>query len=204
VPYAGRVVVQTPTLREQVAGFESVWTRRLIILGATAKITYDDDRAVFDIYSREPVSLDHVAQQLVDPGGWQLDRYAADGALITWLPPSIGCECSARVRVSYDAHVLCAMTQERVYDVTRPGARTTLPGQLRWRARLPDGRSVITQPPADRGKCPDDGVWPDSVMFQLPLGMSREESIGVVLALAGGSLPDSPRVVSLSPVRGTP
>src|SRR5690606_11301235 len=53
VPYAGRIVLSTPELRDRVDSFASPWIRRLEILGLTAQITYDDDRAVFDVYGTD-------------------------------------------------------------------------------------------------------------------------------------------------------
>jgi hypothetical protein len=204
LPYVGRVVVETPALREQVEAYESAWTRRLMIVGATATITYDDDRAVVDVYSAQPTSLDRIASLLVDAGGWQLDSflYRSDGILVTWLPPTEGCACSGRVRVAIDRLVLCQMSNEGDHTLMRPGATATLFGKLRWLARRSDGTEMVTQAPSDRSHCPDKDIWPDSILFSLPAGLTDDMSIALVLGLAGGTLPQRPNIASVTPARG--
>lgn len=201
LPYAGRVVLASPALREQTEGFELAWNRRLQILGVTAHITYDDDRAVFDLYGLPPEALARIAGALVDPGGWSLDHARADGFVMTWLPPNATCDCSGRVRVAIDPHLLCGMLYEQ-HAVERPGARTELRGHVRWRARVGD-TEIDTERPAETHACPDKDVWPASIVLELPRGLSTEAGTGVVLALAGGSLPAAPRIEAVTPSTGS-
>lgn len=202
VPYDGRVVLSAGALREHVEAFASAWTRRLSILGATAHITYDDDRAVFDLYGGGPAALDRVAAALADPGGWTLDGRALDGGLVVWLPPTPACQCSGRVRVSIDPTFLCALV-DGDHVLARGGATTVLPGTIRWKARSFDKVIDLAQPDRSAG-CPTKDVWPDSITFDLPMTASHEAQLAIVLGLAGGLLPEVPRLDAVTPARGQP
>jgi len=200
VPYAGRIVISSGELRERVETYESVWTRRLEILGATAHITYDDDRAVIDVYGTD--ELDAVAAMLVDPGRWVLDGRPLDASLVVWLPPTPGCGCSGRVRVAANAAFLCALV-DGDHGLERGDMRYELRGTVRWKARSFDKVIDVAQPDRSAG-CPTKDVWPDSIVFDLPPTAERERQLALVLGLAGGSFPDAPHVDLVTPARGQP
>lgn len=184
-PHGARLVATTIALREEVDGFRDAWTRRLAILGARAHITYDDNRAVFDLESDRP--LDEIAAVLADRGGAWLDDRPVDGTAIAVLPPTASCACSARVRISLDPAWLCRMG-DGMHRLARDGRVTPLRGKVRWMQRRSDGVVEIDQPPG-MGTCPAPEIYPDSVMFALPPELSPAQQTQVVLALAGGTLP---------------
>ena len=195
-PYVGRIVLSTYALRDHVDDFKDTWTRRLAILGAGAHVTYDDTRAVFDVYGT--ANLEQTAKVLTDSGTWRLDDRELDGFVIAWLPPTASCGCSARVRVSLPSAWLCEMI-DGVHMLSRDGRTTALLGKVRWMARSIDKKTVVeVERPSSYEKCPTEDLYPASVMFALPPDLSPEEQTRVALGLGGGTLPEIPRIVSVT------
>jgi hypothetical protein len=89
IPYAGRIVLVAPSLPRRTEEFETAWWHRLSILGITARIVYDDTRAVFDIYGASAQEFSRLASELADPGGWRLrGNSLASGFISEWQPSS--------------------------------------------------------------------------------------------------------------------
>lgn len=194
VPYAGRIVLATDALRDRVDEFSTAWTRRLQILGLTAKVTYDDDRAVIDVYGAAAAQLERVAKVLADPGGYRLDGYAFDGIVETWLPSTPACNCSGRVRLSLDSSLLCALSNGD-QTVERNGVLARMQGTIFWAYK--DSDRYYAYPP-EPGACRGDTWWPDNMVLELPIGASSATNVDIVLALGGGSLPAIPRIASIT------
>ena len=198
VPYAGRIVLVTPELRERVDAYADAWTRRLGILGFEARVTYDDERAVFDIYGTPPDTLPAIAALLADRGAWYLDGKPHDGALVTWLGPTPDCDCSGRVRVQIDRVRMCELLSGE-HELVRLGATLRLRGKVYWRLAK---RDLYVDRPPGYSRCATEDYWPDNIVFELPPHASPTQRRDIVLALAGGSLPDAPRIAAVT--RGAP
>lgn len=187
--YAGRIVLATPRLRDEVDDFDRAWMRRLQILGVTANVTYDDDRAVFDIYGTDAQSLSGIATVLADPSGASIDGSPIDGALLRWLPGFDGCDCGGRAEIRLNQYLMCDMRNRSEYRLTRPGFEARLHG----RVILPpfELRDDIPQT-----MCPPSGAgyFPRSVLFDLPPDGNPTQ---IVLALGGGVLPEAPQILSV-------
>ena len=190
VPYTGRFALATDALRDQVDGFASAWTRRLAIMGLTSKITYDDNRAVFDIYGVSPAQLGPIAAKLADFGGFMLDGYFVDGALITWLQPDAACGCSGRIRVRFSDAVMCSLATRTTAVAGRDGHATPVVTRAFWRTEA-SPRYLDSPPgPGCNGETnASPRWWIDNIVIDLPLGATPEANLALVLGLAGGTLP---------------
>src|SRR5512142_1182525 len=102
--YAGRIVLSTAALPERVDAFETARCHRLSVLGLTARIAYDDTRAVFDIYGASPQQFASLPAVLADPGGWRLNGSRLyHGFVSEWLPATQGCNCASQLKVLLDS-----------------------------------------------------------------------------------------------------
>jgi hypothetical protein len=163
--------------------------RRLQVLGVTANVTYDDDRAVFDIYGVASDSLSGIATVLADQSGASIDGQPIDGALLRWVPGFDGCDCGGRAEVRLDPYLMCDMRNRSEFQLTRTGFQA----QLHARVIMPpfELRDDIPQT-----YCPSSGAgyFPRSVLFDLPPDGNPTQ---IVLALGGGVLPEAPQIVSV-------
>ncbi len=190
--FSGRITLGSSALRDEVERFDSTWMRRLEVLGLTTRVTYDDNRAVFDIYGADPATLRDVARALLDPGAWSLSRTWADGHLAWWSP------VSGRAYVYEDRRVLCDLRSASELVISRAGAAYRLPIQIRWTLAGTDGNVVDTGPPG--GECPTATVWPTGMVLQL--ATDRTDATNQLLAVAGGSLPAPAFLVGIEPAGG--
>ncbi len=187
--YAGRIVLATPSLRDEVEYFDRAWLRRLEILGVTAHVTYDDDRAVFDIYGVSADSLSGIATVLADPSQASIDNQPIDGALVRWVPGFDGCDCGGRVEVRLNQYQMCDMRDRTEFHLARTGFGAHL-----------QGRVIVKPPPLTSDTpqvlCPTSGAgyYPHSVLFDLPPDGNPTQ---IVLALGGGVLPGTAQIVSV-------
>jgi hypothetical protein len=188
-PYAGRIVLETPRLRGEVEYFDRVWLRRLEILGVTAQITYDEERAVFDLYGVAADSLSGIATVLADPSTASINGQPIDGALLRWLPGYDGCNCGGRAEVRLDQYQMCNMRDQSEFQLARTGFEARLHGRVI--VKPPDVGSLNPEP-----LCPTSGpgYYPWSVLFDLPPDGNPTQ---IVLALGGGALPGAARIVSV-------
>ncbi|HEY4056698.1 MAG TPA: hypothetical protein VGM39_08815 [Kofleriaceae bacterium] len=198
VAYAGRIILGTDALRDEVSLFADVWTRRIEIMNLTATITYDDNRAIVDVYGTTPATLPAIANVLADRGGARLDGRFVDGSVITWLPPTPECNCSGRVRVRIDPRLL-SLLQNGDQQVFYKDLRAMMRGTIYW-ATTTSSRYYV-EPPSDLG-CPGQQDqrscwWRDNIMFDLPPEATHDANVAIVLALGGGTLPDDPRILSI-------
>lgn len=196
-PYAGRIVLQTDELRDEVDHFASAWTRRLSILRATAKITYDDDRGIVDVYGT--VDLDFVARVLADPGGFALEGMQVDGDVTQWFPPDVTCGCSGRVWLALDPTQMCALSNG-VHMVSRNGMLGEVTTKRFW--AVTNSSRFFDAPPYPGGCRKENEYWIHHLLVGLPPGATQESNTQIVLALGGGTLPAVPRIASVT--RGAP
>lgn len=181
-------MLASDALRDQVEDFKEAWTRRLAILGVTAHVTYDDNRAVFDLTG--DFDVDEVAHALADATPATLDgQEILDGYALTWLPATAACACSSRVRVVLPRFGMCNLDGH--HELVRDGLRVPMLGRVRWMMKLAENKVVEIDPPTH---C-SETVYAESVMFALPPDLSQADQTRVVLALGGGRLPAWPRVV---------
>lgn len=188
-PYAGRIVLQTGALRDEVDQFASAWTRRLSILGATAKITYDDDRGVVDVYGT--VDLDFVARVLADPGGYSIDQMLVDGDVSDWFAPDITCGCSGRVWLELTTSQMCALTNG-IHMVSRNGMLAEVTTKRFW--KVVGSTRFFDAPPEPGGCARENEYWLDHLLVGLPPTATKERNLEIVLALGGGILPAVPKI----------
>lgn len=193
-PYAGRIVLQTTALRDRVEGFASVWTKRIALLGATAKITYDDDRGVVDVYDVAPDQLERVSRVLADPGVTLIDGMPIDGDVMTWIAPDAHCDCSGRVRVMLDDGVLCSLANG-AHVIERNGLRAQVRTTRYWYVK---GSNRYVDTPPEPGGCRTETYWLHNVVVELAPGSSQPANLDTVLALGGGTLPAIPHIASVT------
>jgi len=191
-PYAGRIVLQTAALRDQVDGFESAWTRRLSILGATAKITYDDDRGVVDVYGA--VDLDRVANILADPGGYSIEGMTVDGYVGEWFGPDVTCGCSGRLWVQLDSGQMCALVNG-THMVSRNGMLAEVTTKRFW--TVVGSTRYVDAPPYPGGCEKENEYWLHHVLVGLPPTATADRNLEIALALGGGILPAVPTIAAV-------
>lgn len=138
-PYAGRIELEAPALHGYAEETWSVLRRRLALLEVPAQVTFDQQRAVVDVYGVEPATLNALAERLAHPMDPQLfgsGRYMslafADVRLVG--RPREGCGCKATVRLDLSSAALRAMASPP--GVPGSGISWTLasgftPGELR-------------------------------------------------------------------------
>ena len=203
--YAGRIVLQASSLPTTVEKFEEVWSRRLTILGITARIAYDDTRAIFDVYDLPPRELPALVGALTDPGGWSIEQWSMqDISVATWLPATQHCNCSAQLRMSVPTTISCPLASGG-QSITRPGSPPIgVTIKKRWVISgkgggldTPDYESDEAEP---NTKCPSQ-QYP-MVTFKLPPGLSPTNLRSQILAISGGTLPEIPRVEAVLPAPG--
>jgi hypothetical protein len=89
------------------------------------------------------------------------------------------------------------------HTLSRGDVHAVIRGVVRWKARSFDKVIDVAHP--DRsGTCPTQDVWPDSVVFDLPMAAAHDDQLALVLGLAGGSFPDAPHVDAVTPAGGQP
>lgn len=196
-PYAGRIVLRTSALRDEVDQFASAWTRRLSILGATAKITYDDDRGVVDVYGA--VDLAFVSRVLAEPGGYFIDQMRVDGDVTAWFAPDITCGCSGRVWLQLTRAQMCDLANG-VHTVARDGIVAEVTTKKFW--AVVDSPRFYDAPPDPGGCEKENAYWLHHLLVGLPPTATKENNLEIVLALGGGILPAVPAIESVH--RGMP
>jgi hypothetical protein len=203
IPYAGRIVLFAPSLPERTEEFETAWWHRLSILGITARIVYDDTRAVFDIYGVTPQEFTTLVSVLTDPGGWRIGASSLGSGFISeWLPGTQGCECSAQLRLHLDPSVACQLGTGGANITRGPGSASYgVNLKVTWTISYRDSAVVTpdveSERRADNLKCPDQQR--PNVIVKIPPAIAREEAFAIALAIGGGDLPEIPRVVSVAP-----
>jgi hypothetical protein len=208
-PYAGRIVLSTPALPDQIDAFHESWSRRLSILGLPSRIVYDDTRAVFDVFGAPPAVLSGVAAALADPGGWM--GHALDGAFLSeWTDPTPTCRCGGRLSVVVAGGDRCSWRDTTgPVEIRRPGSPSLWVAgwEVTWHYRVKAGANIegYAEGDSDRPKpgleCPAE-QWPKVVAFRLLPDASPQQRAAVALALGGGLLPTVPRVDSVAPASG--
>jgi hypothetical protein len=185
-------VLRTSALRTHVAEFATAWHRRLGILGLTGQVTFNDESAVFDVYDAPASSLPHIARALADrgeyalraPGGRLLSL--SSGELTHWKPPTDACQCTAILRVSFARDVLTALADVR--------------GELHlMRAGEPLGQPFPA--PRIEWRTDERGVR-EPIAAEFTTALPEDEARTLALALAGSTLPDTPRLERLTPAGG--
>ena len=203
--YTGRIVLQTPSLPTMVEKFEKAWSRRLTILGITARIAYDETRAIFDVFDLPPRELPALVGALIDPGGWSIEQWSMeDISVATWLPATQHCDCSAQLRMTMPTAISCPISSGG-QSITRPGSPPMgVTIKKRWIISGKGGGIDTSDYETDESdpytKCPAQ-QYPN-VTFKLPPGLSPAELRSWVLAISGGSLPEIPIVESVLPAAG--
>jgi len=190
--YLGRIVLQTPALRREVWEFSDTWQKRLAFLRLEARVVFDDDRAVFDLY-RTPESpgfdLRRIAAVLRDARSYRVysevagyGASVAGGGLRQRLPATAECGCTAILRIGYDSFVMGLF--ERGTVILQTGDRKPAPFALpRFR--------IVT----DTSASPPAAVAVDYLLDDA----GEEVILDRLLALAGGFLPAVPAVTLLPP-----
>jgi len=206
IPYAGRIVLFAPSLPDRIEEFETAWWRRLSILGITARIAYDDTRAVFDIYGASPRELAGLVSVLTDPGGWRMSGDSLGSGFISeWLPGTQGCDCSAQLRLHLDPRVACHLAIGGAILTRGPGS-TSHRVDLKVTWTISSKGSGVVTPDVESAraagslKCPEEQR--PNVTVKIPPGIVREEAFAIALAVGGDDLPEIPRVVSVTPADG--
>lgn len=111
-PYAGRIELEAPALAGHAEETWSVLRRRLAILEVPAQVTFDQQRAIVDVYGVEPSSLAALAERLASPMSPELfgssGRYVglASGHVRLVGRPREGCGCKAVVRLQLPSSAL--------------------------------------------------------------------------------------------------
>lgn len=203
IPYAGRIVLVARSLPEQTEEFETAWWHRLSILGISARIAYDDTRAVFDIYGATPQEFARLVSVLTDPGGWQMRGASLRSGFVSeWLPGTQGCDCSAQLRLHLDSRVACDLVSGGASLTRGPGSVSHgVDLKVTWTISYRD--SAVVTPDVEsnqRGdglKCPDQQR--PNVTVRIPPAISRDEAFAIALAVGGNDLPEIPRVESVAP-----
>jgi hypothetical protein len=203
-PYAGRIVLATPVLPDEVTRFDRFWSQRLSILGLPARIIYDDTHAIFDVYGAPPSALSGVASALADPGGW-MDHALDESFLVEWTPPTPACDCGGEMLVRVSGPEMCrwSTTTTTPIELRRPGSPSLWVAGWRvlWHFRVKLGANLEGYAEGDSDvakeglKCPEE-QWPKVRVRLLPQ-TSPEQATAVALALGGGRLPQLPRVESV-------
>jgi hypothetical protein len=208
ISYAGRIVLLASSLPDRTEEFETAWWHRLSILGITARIVYDDARAVFDIYGVTPQEFTRLVSVLTDPGGWRMGgARLGSGFVSEWLPGTQGCDCSAQLQVHLDPRVACELGTGGASLFRGPGSASHgVNLKVTWTISYRD-TAVVTpdvesERRADNLKCPDQQR--PNVTVKIPPGISREEAFAIALAVGGNDLPEIPRVESVVPASGRP
>jgi hypothetical protein len=196
-PYAGRIVLRTSALRNEVDQFASAWTRRLSILGATAKITYDDDRGVIDVYGI--VDLAFVSRVLAEPGGYFIDQMLVDGDVSQWFAPDATCGCSGRVWLALTQAQMCHLSNG-IHMVARDGMLAEVTTKQFW--KVAGSSRYYDTPPYPGGCVKENEYWLHHVLVGLPPTATKEQNLEIVLALGGGILPAIPTIENVR--RGLP
>jgi hypothetical protein len=203
LPYAGRIVLAVPSLPSRLDEFETAWWQRLSILGLTARIAYDDTRAVFDIYGATPQDFARLPFVLADPGGWRLGgAKVVHGFVAEWLPATQGCGCASQLKVSLDSSVACGLTTGSATlarDPSSPVHEVNL--KVTWTVSYRDSAvatpDVESERRADGLKCPDQQR--PNVIVKIPPGTDRARAFAIALAIGGNDLPEIPRIESVAP-----
>jgi hypothetical protein len=196
-PYAGRIVLRTSALRDEVDQFANAWTRRLSILGVTAKITYDDDRGVVDVYGI--VDLAFVSRVLAEPGGYFIDQMLVDGDVSQWFAPDITCGCSGRVWLALAPSQMCHLANG-IHMVARNGMLAEVTTKRFW--AVVDSSRYYDTPPDPGGCSKENAYWIHHLLVGLPPTATKEQNLEIVLALGGGILPAVPTIEKVQ--RGVP
>jgi hypothetical protein len=207
-PYAGRIVLSTPVLPDEIDAFNDAWSHRLSILGLPSRIVYDDTRAIFDVYGAPPSSLASVAGALADPGGWM--EHALDNAFLTeWTAPTPACNCGGQMSVSVGGGDRCNWRDTTgPVEIRRPGSPSfwVAGWDVIWHYRVKVGIGANaedyaegdTPSPKPGLKCPEE-QWRKLVVFRLLPGTSPRQGTAIALALGGGLLPQIPHIDSVVP-----
>jgi hypothetical protein len=208
-PYAGRIVLSTPALSDDIDALNQLWVQRLSILGLPSHVVYDDTRAVFDVYGAPASALGGVAGALTDPGGWMGHRLD-DASLTEWTPATPACDCGGQMSVAVGGAERCNWgNTSGPVEIQRPGSPSLWVAgwSVIWHHRVKLGSNVEGTSEGDsdhrdlKFKCPEE-EWPKAVVFRLLPGTSWEQGTAVALALGGGRLPEIPHVDSVAPASG--
>ena len=208
-PYAGRIVLSTPALPNEIDAFNRSWSQRLSILGLPSRIVYDDTRAIFDVYGAPASALGGIASALVDPGGW-MDHRLDDAFLAEWTAPAPACDCAGQLSVSVGVGDRCNWRSTGgPIAIRRPGSPSLWVAgwNVIWHHRVKLGANVEgyaegdTDRPSPGLRCPDE-QWPKLVVFRLLPGTSPRQATAIALALGGGPLPEIPHVDSVGSAAG--
>jgi hypothetical protein len=183
--YLGRIVLRTPALVEHVGDFARAWSRRVSILGLRAQFVFDADRAVVDLSGTGPALVD-VARVLADPGRWSAMRSSGvttpldEGELTHWKLPTPECHCATLLRTHYREGDLARLDGAAPLTLVHGDAvdGRVLPHLwVEWRV--------------------DEQGQRHPIAVEFYLEESGDAARDVALALAGGSLPATPEVVSV-------
>lgn len=115
--YAGRIELEVPALDGYAKETWSVLRRRLAVLEIPAQVTFDQRRAIIDVYGVEPSSLSALAERLASAmnphllgsSGRSLPLTSAHVRLVG--RPREGCGCKAIVRLDLPSTALRTLSE---------------------------------------------------------------------------------------------